>query len=107
MKQITVLKNFGGKETQERRIQPGVYDVDSPALFGLAQYLVDNGHAVEVKQVAVPVKEATKAVEIQTVSIEPDAPEETGVDPQRDLPETHRIEIDRTGRPAVKPPKGK
>lgn len=80
MKQITVLKNFGGKETNERRIQPGVYDVNAPELFGLADYLVENGHAVVVKSEAVPVKEATKAVEIQTVSIEPDAPEETGVE---------------------------
>lgn len=92
MKQITVLKNFGGKETQERRILPGVYDVNAPELFGLADYLIENGHAVEVKSEAVPVREATKAVEIQTVSIEPDAPEETGVD----VPE-----------PKAKPPKAK
>lgn len=82
MKQITVLKNFGGKETNERRILPGVYDVNAPELFGLADYLVENGHAVAVKTEAVPVKEATKAVEIQTVSIEVPTPEETGVEPK-------------------------
>lgn len=42
---IEVLHNYGGKATNEKRIKPGVYDDDDEALFGLADYLVENGHA--------------------------------------------------------------
>lgn len=45
---IRVLHHFSGKESQERTIAPGDYLTDDAALFGLAEYLVTNGHAVEV-----------------------------------------------------------
>lgn len=40
--------NYGGARTNEQRIPPGDYDADDERLFGLAGYLVDNGHAVWV-----------------------------------------------------------
>jgi hypothetical protein len=43
---IKVLYNYGGRPSNMRRIEPGVYAKDDPALFGLADYLVENGHAV-------------------------------------------------------------
>lgn len=46
---IRVLMNYGGFNTQERRIVPGEYDVNDPALFGAADYLVQHGHAVPVE----------------------------------------------------------
>lgn len=45
---IMMLKNYGGSLTGEKRILGGVYDSEDPALFGLADYLVENGHAVVV-----------------------------------------------------------
>lgn len=43
---IRVLHNYGGKPSGGRRILPGDYEASDERLFGLAQYLVDNGHAV-------------------------------------------------------------
>jgi len=43
---INVLRNYGCWNTNERRILPGVYEAGDERLFGLAEYLVDNGHAV-------------------------------------------------------------
>lgn len=48
MSHIHVKVNYGGRITQERRILPGVYVLDDPRLFGVGQYLLDNGHAVAV-----------------------------------------------------------
>lgn len=45
---IRVLHNYGGRNTQERRIEPGLYREDDTRLFGLAAYLVTHGHAVIV-----------------------------------------------------------
>jgi len=45
---VQVLEDYGGRRTGEVRIQPGVYDVDDPALFGLADYLIANGKARKV-----------------------------------------------------------
>jgi hypothetical protein len=42
---IEVLINFGGRLTNERRILPGVYEIGDSRLFGLENYLVDNGFA--------------------------------------------------------------
>lgn len=42
---IRVNHNYGGKPTNNLRIRPGVYDASDPALFGLADYLVQHGHA--------------------------------------------------------------
>lgn len=45
---IKVLHSYRGRLTKELEIQPGEYDADDPRLFGLADYLVKNGHAVVV-----------------------------------------------------------
>jgi len=42
---ILLKRSFSGRLTAERWIMAGEYDADDPALFGLAQYLVDNGFA--------------------------------------------------------------
>lgn len=47
---IEVLHNYGGRNTNERRIPPGVYEADDERLFGLADYLVENGHAVVITE---------------------------------------------------------
>lgn len=51
---IEVLKNFGGVLTNEKRILPGVYDSSDPRLFGVADYLVEHGHARVVED-SIPV----------------------------------------------------
>lgn len=79
MKKINVLVNYGGVLTNELRILPGLYDVDAPELFGIADYLVESGHAVAVGTDDVkPVREATKAVEVERAQV--DRPTETGAD---------------------------
>lgn len=45
---IRVLHDYGGANTRERRIEPGDYASDDPALFGLAEYLVENNHAIVI-----------------------------------------------------------
>ena len=45
---IQVLHNYGGKLTKEQRILPAIYDATDERLFGLADYLVTNGHAIYV-----------------------------------------------------------
>lgn len=46
--QIQLKRAFSGRLTNEAWIQAGVYAPDDPALMGLAEYLVENGHAVIV-----------------------------------------------------------
>jgi len=48
MRFIHVLRNYGGSKTGEQRIAAGDYSDDDPRLFGLADYLIENGHAVQV-----------------------------------------------------------
>jgi len=43
--QLRLLHDYRGSRTGERIIAEGIYDVDDPALMGLADYLVTNGHA--------------------------------------------------------------
>ncbi len=50
---IKVLINFGGKLTNERRILPGEYTDDDPALFGIAAYLLEHGFAVRLNEPAI------------------------------------------------------
>jgi hypothetical protein len=55
MASIQLLHDFAGRLTREQRIWPGVYDADDPTIFGLADYLVANGHAVWVDAPPAPV----------------------------------------------------
>lgn len=58
-------------------IPPGIYESDDPALFGLAQYLLDNGHAALEGTLDVPFEDAEGdedddlAVESLTETIQP------------------------------------
>lgn len=45
VRMVRVLHSYGGSLTGEVRIVPGVYAVDAQELFGIAEYLVENGHA--------------------------------------------------------------
>lgn len=45
MRVIRVLHNYGGALTNERRIAPGDYVDSDERLLGIADYLVENGHA--------------------------------------------------------------
>lgn len=71
---ITVLRNYGSAATDFQRIEPGDYAEDDARLYGLADYLLENGHAVKVGAVAVaaPVVEPEPAPEPQPESVEPD-----------------------------------
>lgn len=51
---IRVLINYGGTKTNDRRIEPGDYAEGDPRLFGIADYLIANGHAVIVSEDANP-----------------------------------------------------
>jgi hypothetical protein len=42
---IRVLENYGGRDTREYRILPGVYEENDPALMGVTQTLLDLGKA--------------------------------------------------------------
>ncbi len=65
MARIRVTHDYRGFNTGERSIWPGEYDSADPKLFGLAHYLLDNGHAVAVEAGDVPPTEAV--VESETV----------------------------------------
>lgn len=67
---IEVLHDYGGQPTQGRRILPGKYDYDDPALFGLAGYLVNNGHAVYVvsETDVTPAEDVTESASVETVT---------------------------------------
>lgn len=42
---IQLLRSYRGHLTNEQLIQPGTYDDNDPLLMGLADYLIQNGHA--------------------------------------------------------------
>ena len=46
---IRVLENYGGVRTDGRRILPGEYELNDPALFKCAGHLVEEGVAVVVE----------------------------------------------------------
>lgn len=65
---------------RSKRVRPGDYDIDDPALLGYGQYLVDNGHAtvIEEDKPKKPEVKAAKRPERKTArkvmeGVEPDA----------------------------------
>ncbi len=42
---ILLLHDYRGNKTGGELVKRGEYDSDDPRVYGLAQYLVDNGHA--------------------------------------------------------------
>jgi hypothetical protein len=46
---IQVLHTYGSRRVLgSNKIAPGFYESEDPALFGLAEYLLENGHAIVV-----------------------------------------------------------
>ena len=45
VQRVTVREYYIGYRSNEQMIKPGEYDIDDPALFGLAAYLVELGKA--------------------------------------------------------------
>jgi hypothetical protein len=70
---IKVLDSYRGRPSKELEIQPGEYDADDPRLFGLADYLVTNGHAI-----VLPTIEETTPVEAKPEATRDEPPAETG-----------------------------
>jgi hypothetical protein len=68
---IQVLINYGGRNTGEQRIKPGEYDADDPRVYGIADYLVANGHARVIAVDPPPV--ADVEAEIETTEAEAEA----------------------------------
>ena len=61
---IRVKHTYTGWKTNERVIYPSLYDVDDARLFGAANYLIRNNHAVVVAEpVAVVVPEPEPVIE--------------------------------------------
>lgn len=66
---VQVLVNYGGALTHELRIFPGVYDADDPRLFGLADHLIEAGHAIALDDDEDAVEElVAPQVEWETIS---------------------------------------
>lgn len=47
---LRLLHGYRGRRSQEQYIPAGEYVRGDPALMGLEDYLIENGHAVEVKE---------------------------------------------------------
>lgn len=110
---IKVNEFYRGRSTGEQPIAPGVYSADDPALFGLADFLVESGRAERIGG------EPTPAAEPQLDSQEgqpertdqqgeaqpdgaQDAQDSTEVDADGNPVEQTSIELDETNRPQVK-----
>lgn len=75
MTQIQVTANYRGALTGERLIEPGIYDANDPALFGLAQYLVETQRkAVWVGSAPTPVPPAPVVADDEPDPREDEAP---------------------------------
>lgn len=70
MSNIRLLRDYAGRRTNEQRILPGVYAADDPALFGQAEYLVENGHAVFTDEPPVKSVVMDTVTAVQVVSID-------------------------------------
>jgi hypothetical protein len=79
MARIKLARDYRGKKTNNQVIRAGEYDRDDDALFGQADYLLENGHAVEVDS------ETTTSSNRQNVAIPADSgPIAAPVDPTLD-----------------------
>ena len=81
---IRVTREFAGRITNERRIYPGEYEKSDAALFGVGQYLLDNGfaHPVDVPPAAdvpAPPPVVIDVVEFLGRTVERIAPVDTDV----------------------------
>lgn len=73
---IQVLRDYGGRRTNDQRILPGVYDVGDECLFGLEDYLVnDQGVAVFLDPPAEQTSEGAPPLEFNGRTLETNSPE--------------------------------
>jgi hypothetical protein len=82
---IQVLRDYAGRLTNERRIQPGVYELDADELFGVGQYLLDNGFAVALGE-PVTDEEAAELPEAEVESFTVDSDNTDDTEPEADEP---------------------
>lgn len=67
---IRVTKEFRGRRTKEQWIRPGDYDESDPALYGLAQTLVDEKRAVWLGDDGAEIPHGGNEVPAQPVIVE-------------------------------------
>jgi hypothetical protein len=58
---LRLKDSYRGKRTNERVIAPGDYDLDDKRLFGISDYLLENGYAVRVNKDGKPAAVTTTA----------------------------------------------
>lgn len=73
---IQVTTNYRGRRTQEQLIAPGIYFREDPALFGLADFLVETGRAIEIKGGPQVPEEEVSAPSTWEISEPPDPDEQ-------------------------------
>jgi len=83
MRQVRVLHNYQGMPSQNQTIVADDYAPDDERLFGLADYLVENGHAEWIG--AFPIEEAQPIPERPTAisDADTDPPAPTAQQPGR------------------------
>lgn len=71
MSKIRVPNNFGGVQTNERRVLPGDYDsLDHPGLHGAGRYMVENGFAFLIEDESEAVEKPTQGDEIPISTVD-------------------------------------
>lgn len=85
---IHLKQNYRGRLTKNQLIPPGKYEETDPALFGLAEYLIENGHAVRIAPVpskpalTLPLAANTPApLEIPSIGATPPPTDDPGASP--------------------------
>lgn len=80
---VRVLHTYGSQRlTGGQHIQPGEYDWEDKALFNLARYLVDNGHA-EIVSGTSPTD--TQDIEVVVDTVPDQQPDEPALDERDEL----------------------
>lgn len=112
---IKVLHTYSGRLTNKQKIFADIYAENDPALFGIADYLVENGHALRLD---IPF---STNIPTQAITLNNDspllAPKESPTDNVEtpivseplavDDDSTEEIEIEDELKPLVKPSKSK
>lgn len=79
MMRIQVLHDYRGQKTGQELIRKGEYDAVDPRVYGIADYLVNNGHARVLETPPAPVIEparvdiAEEPVEAQETALADDS----------------------------------
>lgn len=95
---IELKKAYIGKPSNSQVIEAGVYNSDDPRLFGLADYLVANGHSPRI----IPFSQVEGHPDYIPLDGEVDVPTETLLpveEPEDAVEETVEEQKPRRGRP--------